>query len=615
MPWRSLRGSKDDLVGDRDRLLGIGMTAVFGACAVFAVLRLVVQSTSGHATPWWGNAGGAVAIGLLRWWVRRAPSARSTFGVHGTALTATLALLVPAAYGMTSSKWWLVLVPFSVLLMGRRKEAAVWATVTLVLLPLTAILEPRLTLAGSYGEPPLERALSAFFFLVLVLGITWAFRRVADQRAVALAETAASLDRANRVRGRFLAHMSHELRTPLHGVIAMTDLAMKGAASEEVYEQVATAQQSARVLLELLNNILDVTRAEADAIELDASPFDLHAILADVLRPFEMRARAKGLELVARSEPEVVERRVGDRVRVAQIVMNLVSNALKFTREGSIEVAASEVAGDPDRVRICVRDTGRGISDDAVARIFEPFAQVGGSDEVADKGAGLGLAIVRELARRMDGAVEVASEVGRGATFTVVVRLPREPGASACGPTELLGARSPSVRAPAAPAPERRLTVLVCEDDATSLRVASLMLKKLGHDIVACEDGLAAWSLLADRSFDVLLTDIEMPGIDGIELTRRLRALESEEGRARMPIIAATAHVGEDEFHRLLAAGVDVHVPKPFTLANLAKAIDRVASPLVAPAPSPAETKKAEVSPPRPPERPAEVSARPVRVA
>ena len=240
------------------------------------MLRYVAQTTTGRATPWWGNAGGAVAIALLFFWYRRDPQRRSGLAVHGTALVATVALLVPAAYGMSSSKWWLSLVGFSVLLMGRRREAIVWTGITVVLLPLVALLEPSIAVPGAIGEGPAERSVAGLAYVVLLLGMTAAFRRVAERRARELTETAASLEQSNRVRSRFLAHMSHELRTPLQGVIGMTDVARKGDVSPAVRDQVETAHASAQALLTLLNNVLDVTRADAGALELSARPFSLH---------------------------------------------------------------------------------------------------------------------------------------------------------------------------------------------------------------------------------------------------------------------------------------------------------------------------------------------------
>jgi signal transduction histidine kinase len=500
------------------------MTAVLSACAFFAVLRLAVQLATGRATPWWGDALGAAVLGALYLWYRGNPNGRSTVAVHGTAAIAMTALIIPAFYGMTSSKWWLALVGFAVLLLGRRKEGAVWTVVTLVVVPLTAALEPRLIVANAIGEPAVERATSGFFFVAILLAITWAFRRVAQRRARELTETAASLTRANMVKSRFLAHMSHEVRTPLHGVIAMTDMALDGEASPAVREQIQTAQESARLLLSLLNNVLDVARAESDAIELDLRPFALHSVLAEILRPLGAQARAKGLDFAARSDPGIVLRRVGDRVRFTQIVLNLVGNALKFTKDGRIEVRLRALADDEELVVLEVADTGAGIPLARRDAIFEPFAQASVADANIQGGAGLGLAIVRDLAQRMGGSVRVDSEVGRGSKFTVELRLPREvPGQAGAGQPAAAGAAgtgAPEVgpldlfpagernAARTEPSLTKALHVLVCEDNPVNQMVVLAMLARLGHTTTVAGDGLAAWELLERESFDLLLTDI-----------------------------------------------------------------------------------------------------------
>jgi signal transduction histidine kinase/CheY-like chemotaxis protein len=568
--------ASEDVVGERRKLVEIGMTAVFFACAVFAVLRAIVQWTGGRSTPWWGNAIGAVVIAVLWLWFRRSPAERTTVAAHVTALTATIALVVPVAYGFTSSKWWLSLVAFAMGLMGRRREAIAWAAAVALLIPTLALIEPYIVLDDAIGEAPAERALAGLVYVVMLLGMTWAFRRVADERARELARTAESLKRANQVRGRFLAHMSHELRTPLHGVVAMTDLARKGEASAEVREQIVTAQESAVVLLGLLNDVLDVTRAEAGALELDPRPFSLDMTLAQVLRTQLAIARARSLELRASAAPGTGARRIGDRVRVGQIVLNLVGNALKFTERGGVSVRVSSGAR-PDRIRIEVEDTGRGVPADRLESIFEPFTQAHRGDAALLGGAGLGLAIVRELAKRMDGSVSVTSEVGRGSTFTVELRLPQVPGAAETLPENLLGQRTSEIPTPRA-ATQAPLRVLACDDDPVGRRILATVLGRMGHDVMLAENGRAAWELLASRSFDLLLTDIEMPEMDGLELTRRVREEEHRTGRARLPIVAATAHVAEDEQHRLIAAGVDLHVPKPFTEAELGEALEKAAA-------------------------------------
>lgn len=569
---------ESDVVGDRKALVTIGMAAVFAACAVFGALRFGTQVATGRATPWWGNVGGAVAIALLYAWFRARPDARSVWAVHGTALVATVALIVPAAYGITSSKWWLSLVGFSVVLMGRRREAIVWGAIVVVLLPVTALVEPHVLVANAIGEPALERATAALVFVVLLLGVTWSFRRVAQRRARELSDTAASLARASAVKNRFLAHMSHDLRTPLHGVIAMTDVALANVRSDDVREPVLAAQQSGRLLLGLLNNVIDFTRAEADALVLDRRPFLLHAALRETLAPLGAQARAKGIELHARAAPGIAESRVGDATRFTQVVLNLVGNALKFTRTGRIDVTLGASADDPDRILLEVRDTGVGIRADKVASIFEPFAQANAADARLQAGAGLGLAIVRELVRRMDGTVSVTSEEGQGSTFSVRLLLPRAEPAGAPGPEDLLHeiARPEGARVePTA----KGLRVLVCEDNPVNQKVLVAMLSRFGHHAEIAEDGARGWELLQARAYDLLVTDIEMPGIDGVALTRLVRAREREREGARLPIVCATAHVGDDERHRLLAEGIDAHLPKPFTLADLSAALERVVRP------------------------------------
>jgi signal transduction histidine kinase/CheY-like chemotaxis protein len=545
---------------------------------VFAALRLAVHLATGRATPWAGNAGSALVLAGLYLWYRRDPARRSSVAVHGIAAIAVVALLIPAAYGLTSSKWWIALVGFATLLMSRRREAIVWTAITAVLVPTVALVEPYILLPNAVGEPPLERAMSGFFFVIILLGITWAFWRVAQARARELTETAASLTRANAVKSRFLAHMSHEVRTPIHAVIAMTDMALAGDLSLSSREFVQTAQDSARLLLSLLNNVLDVSRAESDAVELDGRSFALHETLAVAVRPLAAQARAKTLDFAARADPGIAERRIGDRVRVTQIALNLVGNALKFTKAGRIELRLRAKPDDADRVVLEVADTGPGIPKDRQEAIFEPFTQASAADAGIQSGAGLGLAIVRDLARRMNGDVKVESEVGRGARFTVELSLPRDDEFTSSGPVDLLRAFAAS-RPPEEEIAGRPLRVLVCEDNTVNQKVILAMLGRLGHRATIAGDGLAAWELLEKGTFDLLVTDVEMPGLDGLELARRVRAREATANGKRMPIVGATAHVGAHEEHRLIGAGMDAHLGKPFTLADLTKVLRRVAKP------------------------------------
>jgi len=555
-------GAGLDLVGDRHRMILIGMVAVFAACAIFTATRLAVTLSTGKATPWWVNALGAGAIAALYSWYRRDPGARSSAASNGTAIVATAALLAPIAYGMPSTIWWLSLVGFAMVLLGRRREATVWAVAIPVLVGLASLAEKGIRVQGSAGETNLEQNLAKFAFTVLLVGMAAGFRRVATERAVALS-------RANAARGRFLAHVSHEIRTPLHGVLSMTELALKSPLSPETRNQLETAQQSARVLLGLLNNILDVTRAESDAMTLDSAPFDLHETLSEVLRPLAAEAVGRGIAFTATADRGLPRLRRGDRYRVSQIALNLVGNAVKFTREGRIEVSLRAVPDAPETVALTVADSGPGIEAGMTEAVFEPFSQ--GSAVGSRRGSGLGLAIVRDLALRMDGSATVRSEPGLGSIFTATMRLPVD--GPEAGPVDLL----PPVATAGSPAAEtavkRRLRVLVCEDEPVNRKVAAALLRKLDHEAVLVPTAEDAWAVLEAGGFDVLLTDIELPGMDGIELTRKLREREREQGLPRLPILAGTAHVGEDEKHRLLAAGLDGHIPKPFGLRELQAAL------------------------------------------
>jgi signal transduction histidine kinase/CheY-like chemotaxis protein len=561
----------EDIVGSREQLIRIGMAAVAIACAIFAAARAWSAHTTGAPTPWWANLGAGAAVALLYVWFRRAPERRSSAAVHGTAAIASVALLIPSAYGMASSKWWLSLVGFAVLLMGRRSEAVLWAPLTLVLVPATALLEPLIQIEGAAGEPALERALAGLCYVGILLGITAAFRVVARRRAAELAETAASLERAARVRNRFLARMSHELRTPLHAVLSMTELALRRSPGRELREPIETAQQSASHLLGLLNDILDVTRAEADATVLNRAPFALHATLSELLRGPAAEARGRRIQFDAQADPGIIEARVGDRTRVVQVVLNLVANALKFTERGSVRVRLEAVPERPERVRVSVQDTGRGIAPDKLAAVFEPFEQAFASDSELQRGAGLGLAIVRELARLMGGNVSVTSELGSGSTFVVELDLPPEDPGGTPGPVQLLATR---VSGPVPKGPTLQpLRILVCEDDPAGLRAVCALLRLRGHAVTPSRDALDALERLERADYDLLITDVEMPGIDGIELVRRIRERERDPSAPRLPILVTTAHAGEDDARALYAAGADAHIVKPFTLDGLEVAV------------------------------------------
>lgn len=553
------------------------MLAVFVACVVFAGLRLMDSLLEGRLTPWWVNLLGALLISGAYFWYRAAPARRAGVAVQLTAATALLALVVPVAYGMASSAWWVSLIGFSVLLMGHRLEGRVWALISIVVVLGLTLAEPHIQVPGAAPEPRGEVLAARVAFLVVLLLIAAAFRAEAERRARELASTAAALERAGRVKSRFLANMSHEIRTPLHGVIASTSMALEEELPAGARAHLEASQQAAKRLLDMLSQLLDYTRVETEVSTPVRAPFDLHAALGVVLAPLAAQARYRGLEFEAKADPNVLARRIGDATRVTQVVSNLVQNALKFTAEGCVSVRLS-IGDDPETVVITVSDTGCGIAADRLDEIFEPFTQVDDARRSELRGVGLGLAIVSETLRVMGGSIDVDSTEGRGSTFVVALSLPPESGA-APGPGELLS-EAPQPAKPKTLASHRALKVLVAEDYDTNQVLLRQMLERAGHNVHLVVDGEEAWqALTSDGPFDVLLTDIEMPYLDGLELAARVRAHEQATGAPRLPIIGITAHIGDDERHRILAAGIDRHLPKPFTQRDLAAVIGEVFAP------------------------------------
>ncbi|MCA9516570.1 MAG: response regulator [Myxococcales bacterium] len=561
---------------DRTRLVGVAVLAVFGSCASFAGARLLTQLDTGKLTPWWGNALGAVVMGAVWLWFRKRREARSTVALHLSAATAVVALLLPVAYGMGSTIWWLTLVSFSAVLMGSRREALVWAIIVFVAVTAAVLLEPHVQIAGAAGESPVEAAMAKIVFVVVILGIAWGVHRVLSQHTRELAASRAAAERSASAKTRILAHMSHEVRTPLNTIVAMTDLALRSSElPAELRGELRAAHHASRLLMRLIQDVQDASRLDVDdALMVRAEPFLLHRSLTEVLEPLRWQMNEVGLEFTAVAAPELDERRVGDADRVCQVALNLVSNAMKFTPHGSIHVRLAADPDDPDRVCLTVHDTGCGIARADLARVFEPHVQLEGLKSQRAAGAGLGLTITKKLTDRMDGRIDVDSEVGVGTTFRAWMRLPREsPDAPAPGPEQLLVVSEPELAPAVVEMPEEPLAVLVVDDDPINRLVLQRLLGSLGHLATLEGRSVEALAVFAHHPFDLLVTDLDMPEIDGLELTRRVRAMP---GGERIPAVAVTAHASLEWRQRALDAGLDGFLTKPFTLDQLASEIGRV---------------------------------------
>ncbi|MFC7333730.1 ATP-binding protein [Rhodocista pekingensis] len=510
---------------------------------------------------WLLGASAAVGIGWVVM-VRGSPALQEVMSAVSVAV-----LLLPA----TARLW----------VQGRRNAGEVMQAVSVTMIALlnAAYALSMLVEQPAYvrefdltGQEWLAIAVPVTFTLFAMSGVLVTCLRLLErmgEQARALERSIEETQLATRAKSEFFATVSHEIRTPVNAILGSLDILGTTALDEHQTRCISVMDSAGQSLLALLDDILDMTRIEAGRLTLETGDVDLHRRLRDVVELMTPPAVEKGLSIGLEIAPGVPRHVRGDPVRLRQILLNLIGNAIKFTERGSITVTAAPTGTDADGrtlVRLTVADTGIGIPAERLATIFEAFSQADGSISRRFGGAGLGLTICRRLAALMDGRIEAESEPGRGSRFHV--EIPFAPGVPVAG-TGPVEEALPVWTAPP--------TVLLVEDEAVNRFVASQILERHGFRVVQVESGPKALELLARERVDIILMDLGMPGMDGLEVATRIRAMDGP--AATTPIVALTASVLTETVSRCREAGMQGFVSKPIRIDVLLHKLAEVIPP------------------------------------
>ncbi|MBW2528393.1 MAG: response regulator [Deltaproteobacteria bacterium] len=502
-----------------------------------------------------------VQLGALRWTGRVALVAHSTLAVAMVCTTA--ATYLTGGLRMTNVCPFFIVIVSAIFLLGWK--GLPWSA-SAILVPVAFEVASASGVRFPDHVPPADRAADALLTWLVAIVVVFLF--VVCYEAARLLSLRRRME-AEAARAQFLASVSHELRTPLHAVMGMTDRALRTELSREAREALETSRHNADGLLVLIADLLDLASMQRDRFVLHDRDFDPVSVVERVERVVRYRCEDKGLTFECSVDPAVPRWVHGDGDRLQQVLTNLGSNAVKYTAEGSVvlEVAREETDSEDPTLRFSVSDTGIGIGDRDRASLFDPFTQLNGSTGRSQDGAGLGLSIVRQIVAAMDGRVQFESEPGRGSTFHVIV--PLEPARSA--PPE----DAPSSEHP--PSERPSLRVLLVDDDRVNLQMGELMLAELHHQVVVARDGQQAIEQWSPARPDVVLMDLQMPGMDGLEAIRRIRRQEEAEQRNPVPILAVTGHGTAEHRAKCLSAGADDCLFKPFRIEDLRDALGRAA--------------------------------------
>lgn len=482
--------------------------------------------------------------------------------------------------GVSGNTWaWLLCLPAIALLVAGRLAGVVWAIVCAATLWVFALMEARgyefefAEVVGS--EVPLALAFEATLVLAMLTAAAFVFRNGQVVAEIKLNRTVKQLEKevhertlaeneakqSEQAKSAFLAAMSHELRTPLNGVIGASQLLAEGDLPSKKMELVNVVMQSSETLLELINNVLDLSRLDSNTIELESISVDLRDLIEKSVAPLSFQAREKGVKFSLIVEDDIPPFVLGDPTRLRQIILNLVGNAVKFTTTGEISVILDTAL---DRIRLRITDTGIGISKQAQTSLFEPYVQADIATMRKFGGSGLGLTIVKKLVASMEGKIVVNSVPGRGSTFTVFLPLKQ-----ASSPARSIAKRS-DMTLP-------QLSIVVADDNAVNRMVLSKMLENDGHNVVTMSNGKEVVEYLPDHDVSVILMDLQMPILDGVSALRKIRAMPGP--RSQTPVIAVTANVVLEKPNDMMEVGMNGYLTKPFLQTELRDALRKAMAP------------------------------------
>ncbi|HPE87328.1 MAG: response regulator [Bacteroidales bacterium] len=377
-------------------------------------------------------------------------------------------------------------------------------------------------------------------------------------------------EEADRLKSTFLANMSHEIRTPMNGIIGMADMMRTTPLTEQQEEYLNLIESSGKTLLAIINDILDLTKIESNQMRLEKVSFNLEEEVQRALKLFHLKAQEKGIRLIFQAEEGIPEILLGDPIRLKQILINLLSNGIKFTEKGSVSLIISILKNNTQTIRLLFKviDTGMGITSSAISSLFNEFTQSDVSITRKFGGTGLGLAISKKLTHLMKGEIGVESEIEKGSTFWFTVELEKEKTNQPVLQAERIDYSNENKK--------QQLSILLVEDNLINQKVAIFNLKQLGHAVDLAENGQAAVEKFKTKKYDTILMDIMMPGMDGVEATKTIRKMEAEKhipDNERIYIIAMTANALKGDKEKYLQEGMDNYISKPFQLEDLKKVL------------------------------------------